>query len=137
MANNSVQLNLPPGLLPKETRTTGTRVNHTQNDALRPERTHEEIDADSMASELFDEALTAARITTAEVAYLFGCSESVVRRMRSKDARERVSFAQLLRLPPAFHIELHRVMNRRFGFGRAALLRLLDAVGDLASVAQL
>jgi hypothetical protein len=102
----------------------------------RPERTQDD-DPDAVASELFDTALTAAGLTTAEVAYLFKCSESVVRRMRSKDARERVSFGQMLRLPPAFHIELHRAMNRRFGFGRAALLRLLDAVGEFAAVGSL
>ena len=40
----------------------------------------------------------------------------------------------MLLLPASFHIALHRVMNRRYGFGRAALKRLLDAAGDLAVV---
>lgn len=104
------------------------RANQTQSETTLPKETH---DAQSLAAELFDEALREARIETGEVAYLLGISESLVRRMRSKDARERVSFVQMLRLPPTFHIELHRAMNRRFGFGRAALRRLLDAVGDL------
>ena len=115
------QLNLPPML----------RANGTQSEPVRPKCT-QDPDPDRLASEIFDEALAEAKVTTAEVAFLFGVSESVVRRMRSKDARERVSFGQMLRLPLRFHVELHRAMNRRFGLGRFALQRLLDAAGDLA-----
>lgn len=91
----------------------------------------ETSEADALAARLFDEALIAAQISSQEAAHLFGVSESLVRKMRSPNSRERVSFAQMLRLPPAFHIALHRVMNRRFGFGRAALARLLEAAGEL------
>lgn len=119
MTRRDPQLNLPPSLLANETHEPATRPNSTQ-------------DADATASELFDEALKAARIETAEVAYLLGVSESVVRRMRSKDSRERVSFAQLLRLPPSFHWHLHKAMNRRFGFGQQALRDLLDTLGLIA-----
>jgi hypothetical protein len=105
------------------------RANETQSSSPRPEWT---TDPDQLASMMFDRAIENAHLTTAEVAYLFGVSESVVRRMRSKDARERVAFGQLLRLPPVFHIELSKLLNEHFGFRRAALLRLLDAVGDLA-----
>lgn len=105
----------------------------TQDEAVRPKCT-QQADPDEMSAELFDAALTRARITTAEVAYLFGVSESLVRRMRSKNARERVALSQLLRLPPAFHLALHAELNAKYGFGRQALLDLLDAVGRLAVV---
>jgi hypothetical protein len=106
-------------------------ANGTQPEAVLPKCTQRD-DAHEIAAVLFDESLTAARIETAEAAYLLGISESLVRRMRSKDARERVSFAQLLKLPPSFHLELHRAMNRRFGFGRQLLARVLDDLGALA-----
>lgn len=91
---------------------------------------------EQLASQLFDEALTAARLTTKEVAHLLGISESLVQKMRSSESRGCPSFVQMLRLPPVFHLELHRAMNRRFGFGRAAIARLLDAVGDLAIITE-
>lgn len=89
-------------------------------------------EADRLASELFDQALSDAGLTTKEVAYLLGVSDSLVMRMRSPEIRGRVSFTQLLRLPPAFHIALHRRLNARFGFGRAALRDLLEGLGTLA-----
>lgn len=116
------QMNLPPVLL----------ANDTQDEAPRPKCTP--AVASVHAAELFDEALTDARITTAEVAYLLSVSESLVRRMRSKDARERVSFAQMLLLPPAFHWALHKSMSTRYGYGRKALTDLLEAAGRIAMV---
>lgn len=124
MSRHDRQLNLPPTLLAKG----------TQDAPVRPKCTQGPDESGQLAAILFDEALTAAGISTAEAAFLFGISESVVRRMRSRDARERVSFAQILRLPPSFHFALHRAMNRRFGFGRQLLRRLLDDVADLALV---
>lgn len=90
-----------------------------------------------LASELFDTALEAARITSANAAHLIGVSESLVNRMRSQNYREGVSFTQMLRLPSSFHIALFRVMNRQHGYGRAALRDLLDAAGALAVVGDL
>jgi DNA-binding transcriptional regulator LsrR (DeoR family) len=113
------QLNLPP--LPL--------ANGTQPESVRPDSTQE---ADALASVLFDQSLTRAQLTTADVAYQLKISESLVRRLRSADARERVSFAQILSLPPSFLLELTKALNARFGFGRAALLDLLDAAGRLA-----
>lgn len=117
------QLNLPPSLL----------ANETPGTAMRPKSTHPD-DASILAAELFDQALTEAGITNDEAAYLLGVSASLVRRMRSRDARERASFVQLLRLPFSFHVALHRVMNRRLGLGRAMLREVLDALGCLAAV---
>lgn len=90
--------------------------------------------ADVEASRLFDEALTDARISTKEAAFLLGVSDAMIRKMRSADIAGRVTLTQLLLLPPAFHIALHRRLNARYGFGRAALARLLEAVGELTVV---
>ena len=111
----------------------GSRVNGTQpGEVLAKDTQADEFHV--LAAEFFDQALTDARLSSAEAAYLFGVSESLVRRMRQSHTRERVSFVQLLKLPPTFHIALHRRMNRRFGFGRAALKNLMDVAGDLALV---
>lgn len=133
MSKSNSQLNLPPLPVVKETQQDSPRANHTPANVSRAKGT-QQPDADEMSAELFDTALTAASVTTAEAAFLLGISESLVRRMRSKDSRERVSFAQLLRLPPAFHLELHRAMNARYGYGRQALLDALDALGRIALV---
>lgn len=108
-------------------------ANETQAEPARPQSTHE---ADALAADLFDGALLSADppLSTADVAYRLDISESLVRRMRSRDARERVSYAQMLRLPPSFHLALHKLTDRHFGFGRAALRDLLDAAGRLAVV---
>ena len=106
-------------------------ANQKQDEPVLPKCTRRE-EAQEIAAELFDEALTNARIETGEVAFILGISESLVRRMRSKDARERASFVQMLMLPPRFHWELHRALNRRFGFGRHALAQVLEGLGMLA-----
>lgn len=129
MARNSArvnsQLNLPPMPL----------VNQTQDEAVRPKYTQGD-DPRAIAAEVFDSALTAANISTADVASRFRVSESLVRRMRSRDARECVSNVQMLLLPPSFHVEYFRAMNKRFGLGRALLNRLMDAAADLALVVE-
>lgn len=95
-------------------------------------RTDGSPDPDAESSRLFDQALQDARIETGEAAYLCGVTDSLVRRWRSSNYREQPSLGQLLRLPPSFHIALHRQMDKRYGFGRAALASLLDAAGALA-----
>jgi len=107
----------------------------TQEHGVRPKCTQPD-DSHELAAELFDRALTDAKISTAEAAYLFGVSESLVRRMRSKDARERASFPQMLKLPPTFHWQLHRAMNRKFGFWRLAMADAVEALGGLAMVVE-
>lgn len=102
-----------------------------QDSEVLPKRTRRE-EAQEISAVLFDSALTAANISTAEVAFILDISESLVRRMRSKDARERASFVQMLMLPPKFHIEMQRAMNRKYGFARAALGQALEALGALA-----
>lgn len=96
------------------------------------------------AAVIYDEGLRGARdlkgrlapITSQEVAHFCGVSESLVNRWRSQDYRDSPSLVQLLRHPVSFHVALNAALNRRYGFGRAALVRLLEAAGNLAFAAE-
>lgn len=90
------------------------------------------VDAARVASELFASACRDARLTPAEVAYLCGVSENLVNKWQNPNDERCPSFAQMLCLPFAFHLAVFGLMNRRFGFARAAVTRLLSAVGDVA-----
>lgn len=116
------QLSLPPA--PLQNLSSGREPRKKVSDA--PDL------ADVEAAKLLDEALTAARISSTEVHLLLGVSESLISKWRSPHYRECPSFVQLLRLPVSFHLAMHRAMDRRHGFGRAAVARLLDAAGELA-----
>lgn len=121
---------------------------HVQPDAPRlPLRTSEQLKAElrnseqpepvcgkaeQMAAELLDDAIVRACLTNKEIAHLCGVSVSLVEKWRSTDARGCPSFVQMLLLPPVFHLSLHKAMNARFGFARAAVLELIDAAGTLA-----
>lgn len=113
------QLSLPPTLL-------------TNSSQQQPVRTICSQEPEALSAQLFDQALDAAHITSYEVGQLAGVSESLVNRWRSPNHRECPSFVQLLKLPPAFHLELHRAMNRHYGFGRQLLARVLDDLCGLA-----
>jgi len=89
-------------------------------------------DSEQLAARVLDEAFRTAGLDNKEIAHLCGISVSLVDKWRRTDQRGCPSVAQMLRLPPAFPVALHRVLNRRYGFGRAALGRALDALGDLA-----
>jgi DNA-binding transcriptional regulator YiaG len=91
-------------------------------------------ESEQLAATFLNQAFDAAGLTTKEIAHLCGVSTSLVEKWRSTDARGGPSFVQLLMLPPTFHFELHRAMNRRFGFGRQLLARLADDLADLAMV---
>ena len=88
------------------------------------------------AARLLDQAFTDAGLETKVIADLCGVSPSLVEKWRSTEARGGPSFLQLLCLPPAFHLAMNKLLNQRYGFGRAALLDLLDAVGRLALLAE-
>lgn len=92
--------------------------------------------SEQLAAELLDEAFGCAGLANKETAHLCGVSVSMVEKWRSSEARGCPSFVQLLLLPPSFHIALHKSMNKRFGFGRAAMADLLEAVGSLAMVVE-
>lgn len=126
MRTNKDQLNLGPIELENVSPSEPLRNVISQDVDLTSEQ------ADVIAAQLFDEALKNARIPSSFVAAHLGVSESLVSRWRSPNYREQPSFAQMLRLPFSFQLGLHRAMNARFGFGRAALRDLLDAAGLLA-----
>jgi len=134
------QLNLPPSLLPNVSQTADVRNKVSQTAELRNFVSSDgdvtADQADILSAQLFDGALTLAGISSKEVGILLGVGAPLVSKWRSPEYREQPSFAQMLRLPIGFHIALHRTMNARFGFGRAAIRRLLDAVGDLMAVSE-
>jgi hypothetical protein len=120
---NDSQRSLPPMLLPNSS----------------PDESPRRISSDEpevIAARLFDAAVTNAKLTNYEIATLTGVSESLVTRWRSENYRESPSFLQMVRLPPAFHLELHRAMNLRHGFGRQILARLMNDLSDLALVVE-
>jgi len=100
--------------------------------ACGPVRKADKEEAVALASMLFDAALTGSSIQTGEVAYLFGVSESLIWKMRSVNETQCPSFAQLLLLPPAFHIALIQELDKHYGLGRAMLARVQQAVGTLS-----
>jgi hypothetical protein len=88
---------------------------------------------DALAAELLNAAFDAAGLENKEIAHLCGVSVSLVEKWRSPETRGCPSFLQLLLLPPSFHWHLHKAINRHFGFGRLALIELLDAAGLVAA----
>lgn len=124
MSKRNLQLNLPP---------TEVRSSERAEPAFRKTESDESaVDRGYiLAAELFDAAMenTRPELANKEVSHLCGVSVSLVEKWRKPDTRACPSLMQMLLLPPAFHYALHKEMNRRFGFGRAALRDLLDAVG--------
>jgi hypothetical protein len=108
----------------------------TSEASLRTSEPHDEAlrQSERDAADLLNEAFKDAKLENKEAAFLCGVSESLVEKWRSKDQRGAPSFVQMLCLPPKFHYALHKQMNKRYGFGKAALRDLMDAAGSLAMV---
>ncbi len=110
----------------------------TSEQLKAPFRSSERAEAlnasERLAAELLNDAFQIAKLENKEAAHLCGISENLVEKWRSTNARGAPSFVQMLCLPPAFHLALHKAMNRRFGFGKQALRDLLEAAGSLAMV---
>jgi hypothetical protein len=123
--SNRVPHELPALELKKVSLKVGLR-NKVSPRELTPE------EADRLAAEVFDEALTASHIGTEDAARMVGVSKGLVSKWRSPHYTERPSYGQLLRLGPEFNLAMNRIVARRFGFARAALLTLMDAASDLA-----
>lgn len=102
----------------------------SEDDATTPDSIHE------ISASLFDDACKGARLTNKEVSFLWKCSVSNVEKMRLVGTRTCPSLVQLLLLPPRFHYEFHKAMNKRYGYGRAALREVLEALGTLALVTE-
>lgn len=97
-----------------------------------PFRSSEQAQPDALAAELLNAAFDAAGLENKQIAGLCCVSVSLVEKWRSAESRGCPSFLQMLLLPPSFHVELHKAMNKHYGYGRQAVLDLLDAVGRLA-----
>ena len=128
-SRSECQLNLPPSLLTNGSQEAALRTKRSQGADPLTGRSHE---ADRRAAALLDAAFQDARLTNAEIAYLCGIGESLVRRWRSPEYREQPSLGQLLRLPVAFHLALHKALDAAFGFSRAAVAEAIAAIGRLA-----
>jgi len=115
------------GKTQRESPAAGTFRNSEQDEMALRESEH-------CAARLLDAAFRDAGLESKDVAFFCGVSTSLVEKWRSPEQRGCPSFVQMLLLPPTFHLALHRRLNKRYGFGRAALKLLLDAAGDLALV---
>lgn len=97
----------------------------------------EENDGVALASVMLDEALKDARMSNQDVAYWLSktgpeVSESLVQKWRKPTERACPSLAQLLRMPPHFHIAFIKQMDSHFGLGRAVLGQVQQALGTLS-----
>jgi hypothetical protein len=88
--------------------------------------------SERIAAELLDAAFNLSGLTSKEAGHLCGVSPSLVDKWRSSTQRGSPSFVQMLMLPISFQWQLHKSLNRHFGFGTTALRELLDAVGLVA-----
>ena len=133
MARTSARANSQMPLPPME-----LRGSERPGPSFRNSEQHDQAcgKSEQIAADVLNAAFQNARLDNKEIAHLCGVSVSLVEKWRSTEARGCPSFAQLLMLPASFHIELHRALNKRFGFGRAALNRLTDAMADLALVVE-
>lgn len=106
----------------------------SDNDESTVRNSDRDDETQRLAAELFDEALNDPRcaLTSDEVAFLLGVSRSLVDKWREPSAPNCPSFIQLLRLPLKFQLALNRALDRRFGYGRAALGDLIAAAGSIA-----
>jgi hypothetical protein len=91
-----------------------------------------EMSAQELAAVCLDEARIACGLTAKDFAAHFQLSESVVHRWLNPHARECPSQAQITSLGSEFMRQLARSYNRRFGWGRTALLDVVKAIGELA-----
>jgi hypothetical protein len=91
-----------------------------------------EMTPQMLASVCFDEAVIAAGLTNQGIAADLGVNESIVGRWRNVNAKESPSLLYLSLLGPEFLRLLYRGYSRRCGWGRYALLDLVEALGDVA-----
>jgi len=134
----SVQLNLPPGLLRNSEHPAPLLRNSEQGDQALQKSEHAALsadDADLLSKQLIDEAMEAAGITNDAAAFVLGVSSSLVGKMRSVTNRERMSHAQMLRLGPAFYIELHCALDKRTGWFRRFAMHLQQQAATFFSLA--
>jgi len=110
-------------------------THHQLNFGPAPLRRSEQAaraDKERAAAKAFDQALKTAEINNKEVAHLCGVSQSLVEKWRNPEQRAFPNLFQMWLLPVEFWVAFHKEHDDRAGFGRAALLDLLGAIGRLA-----
>lgn len=135
----NVQLNLPPSLLLNRESASGVLPNQEAPSALLTNREQLTVDeACALSSALVDDALTGARITNAEAAFVLEVDESMIRKMRSPNTREQMSHPQMLRLGsryPRFYVELNAALDARTGWFRQWATELMSRASTLFAMA--
>ena len=91
-----------------------------------------EMTPTQIASVIFDMACIRFGEKDEALAITVGVSRSMVTRWRDLDAREVPNTAQIAALGEDFNRIYGKVRNRFYGFGKRALIDLLDSVGELA-----
>lgn len=108
------------------------RSSEPDADALRIAEDRIEV-ANVAKAEILSEAFAIANLDPKEIAHLCFVSRSLAEKWQKSDQRACPNLIQLLLLPPTFWVAIHRVTNRRYGFGVAALHRLLEDLGIVAT----
>lgn len=143
MARSSAQqnqLNLPPSLLLNHAAAPNSGALAAPAVSLLPNQAHLTIgEAEALSSQLVDAALTVARISNGEAAFALGIKdESLIRKMRSPQNRERMSHAQMLVLGsvyPRFYVELNAALDARTGWFRQFALELMQRASAFFAMA--
>lgn len=116
------QLNLPPS----EVRRSDSPTTPVRNSDHHTDRSR------SLSAIILQDAFEGAGLEHKEVAAVLGVSISLVDKWCDPNADKSPSFAQLLLLPPSFHVALIQQFDRQFGLGREMLARVQQTLGTLA-----
>jgi hypothetical protein len=92
-----------------------------------------EMTPNQIASVVFDLAAIRFGEKDEALALTLGVSRSLVSRWRSPEHREVPSLAQVMTLGPEFQRLFVKELSKFHGFGRLALLDLVESLGELAS----
>lgn len=91
-----------------------------------------EMTPEMVASVVFDAAAIRFGQKNAALAITLGVSESLISRWRNPEHREVPSLVQVIALGADFQRLFVKEQSKFYGFGRKALLDLVDAVGELS-----
>ena len=99
---------------------------------LSHERGTVEMSPEMLTSVLFDQACLRFGKKNLWIATTLGVSESLVSRWRNPDHREGPSLAQVIALGEEFQRAFKKEQEKYHGWGRKALMDVIEAVGELA-----
>lgn len=128
MASNSVlpsteELHLAKRSLRMDVRTKGSQATN---------QAEKSMSSAQIASVVFDMACIRFGEKDESLALTLGVSRSLVSRWRSPEHREVPSLAQVVALGPEFQRLFLKELSKFHGFGRLALLDLVESLGELA-----